>query len=113
MSPFKCEMFKNVHGNWAWLYMPLVPAFSRQRRADLCEFKASLVYKASSSTAKAVTQRNPISKNQGKGGVEWRGGEGVLMCMALSSQVCEHQNPPAPYSFYRVFFKTIRRLEEL
>lgn len=23
------------------------------------------------------------------------------MCMALSSQVCEHQDPPAPYMFYR------------
>jgi hypothetical protein len=33
----------------------------RQRQVDLCEFKASLVYRASSRTAKA-TQRNPLSK---------------------------------------------------
>ena len=31
-----------------------------QRQADLCEFEASLVYKASSRTARA-TQRNPVS----------------------------------------------------
>ena len=30
---------------------------------DLCEFKASLVYRASSRTARA-TQKNPVSKNQ-------------------------------------------------
>ena len=31
--------------------MPLISAFGRQRQVDLCEFKASLVYKASSRTA--------------------------------------------------------------
>ena len=30
---------------------------------DLCEFKASLVYRTSSKTARD-TQRNPVSKNQ-------------------------------------------------
>ena len=33
---------------------------------DLCEFQASLVYRVSSGTARVVTQRNPISKNQKK-----------------------------------------------
>lgn len=37
---------------------------SRGRQADLREFKASLVYKMSSRKARAVTQRNPISKKQ-------------------------------------------------
>jgi hypothetical protein len=37
--------------------------FGKQRQADFCEFKASLVYRASSRTAKA-TQRNPVSKKQ-------------------------------------------------
>jgi hypothetical protein len=41
--------------------MPLIPALRRQRQADLCEFEASLVYRSSSTTAKA-TQRNPVSK---------------------------------------------------
>ena len=31
---------------------------------DLCEFKASLVYKESSRTARDVTQRNHVSKKQ-------------------------------------------------
>ena len=44
--------------------MPLIPALGRQRQADLCKFKASLVYRVSPRTAKAITQRNPISKNK-------------------------------------------------
>ena len=44
--------------------MPLVPALGRQRQADLYEFNASLVYRASSRRAKAVTQRSPILKNK-------------------------------------------------
>jgi hypothetical protein len=39
----------------------------RQRQVDLCELKASLIYRASSRTARA-TQRNPVL---------WGGGEGV------------------------------------
>jgi hypothetical protein len=39
----------------------LIPALRRQRQADICEFKASLLYKASSSTGKA-TQRNLVLK---------------------------------------------------
>jgi hypothetical protein len=39
----------------------LIPALGWQRQADLCEFKASLVYRVSSRTARA-TQRNPVSK---------------------------------------------------
>jgi hypothetical protein len=37
--------------------------FRRQRQVDLCEFKASVVYRVSSRTARA-TQRNPVSKNK-------------------------------------------------
>ena len=32
--------------------MPLIPALGRQRQVDLCEFKASLVYRACSRTAR-------------------------------------------------------------
>ena len=46
--------------------MPLIPALRRQKQADLCEFEASLVYRASSRTVKTDTQRNPVSKNQKK-----------------------------------------------
>jgi hypothetical protein len=41
--------------------MPFIPGLRRQRQTDLCEYKASLVYRASSRTSKA-TQRNPVSK---------------------------------------------------
>jgi hypothetical protein len=37
----------------------LIPALGKKRQADLCEFEASLVYKASSRNAD-VTQRNPL-----------------------------------------------------
>ena len=45
-----------------WWFTPLIPAFRKQRQADLCE--ASLVYRASSRTAR-VTQRNPVFKKRG------------------------------------------------
>ena len=34
--------------------MPLIPALRKQRQADLCEFEASLVYIASSRTARDI-----------------------------------------------------------
>ena len=43
--------------------MPLIPALGRQRQADLCEFKASLVYIVSSRPARA-TQGNPVLENK-------------------------------------------------
>jgi hypothetical protein len=39
------------------------PALRRKWQADLYEFKASLVYRTSSRTARA-TQRNPVLKNR-------------------------------------------------
>jgi hypothetical protein len=42
--------------------MPLILILGRQKQADLCEFKASLVYRTSSRAAGA-TQSNPVSKN--------------------------------------------------
>ena len=47
-----------------WWCTPLIPALGRQRQVN-SEFKASLVYKVSSRTARA-TQRNSVSKNQKK-----------------------------------------------
>jgi hypothetical protein len=43
---------------WGWWLMSLTPALRRQRQEDLCDFEASLVYRASSRTA----QRNSVSK---------------------------------------------------
>ena len=40
--------------------MPLIPALGKQKQTDLCE--DSLVYRVSSRTARAVTQRNPVLK---------------------------------------------------
>ena len=44
--------------------MSLIPALGRQRQADLCEFETSLVYRASSRIARAVTQKNHVSKKK-------------------------------------------------
>jgi hypothetical protein len=46
--------------------MTVIPKLRRQRQVDLCKFKASLVYRASSRIAKAVIQRNPVLKNKQK-----------------------------------------------
>jgi hypothetical protein len=43
--------------------MPLITALGRQRQEELCEFKASLVCRVSSRTARA-TQRNHVWKQQ-------------------------------------------------
>ena len=45
--------------------MPLIPALEKQRQADLCEFEASLVYRASSSIARAI-HGNPVTKKPTK-----------------------------------------------
>jgi hypothetical protein len=54
---------KKLKGTGWWWCTPLISAPRRQRQAHLCEFKASLVYRMNSRTAK-VTQRNPILKTK-------------------------------------------------
>jgi hypothetical protein len=49
----------------AWCHIPLIPARGRQKQGDICEFKASQVYIASSRLARA-TQSDPVSKEQKK-----------------------------------------------
>ena len=44
--------------------MPLIPALGRQKQADLCEFEASLMYRASSRTISKAIQRNPVLKKK-------------------------------------------------
>ena len=46
--------------------MSLIPALERQRKADLCDFKANLVYRENARTGSKATQRNPVSKKQKK-----------------------------------------------
>jgi hypothetical protein len=46
--------------SWALWLTPLIPALRRQRQADLCEFKASLVCRASSRTSRATQRGNPV-----------------------------------------------------
>ena len=50
----------------------MIPAPRRQRQADFCEFKTSLVYSGSSRTTMS-TKRNPVSKNKTKQTKERRG----------------------------------------
>ena len=45
--------------------MPLIPAVRRQRKVNLSEIEASLVYKLSYRIARA-TQRNPVLKTKQK-----------------------------------------------
>ena len=44
--------------------MPLIPALGRQRQVDLCEFKASRVYKLSFRTIKATQKNLLVSTNK-------------------------------------------------
>ena len=55
--------------------MTFIPTFQRQKQVDLYEFKAILVYRVSSRTARN-TQRNPVSEVEGRGGGEGGGGRG-------------------------------------
>ena len=39
--------------------MPLIPALGRQRQVDLCDFKAGLIYRVSSRTARTTERKKP------------------------------------------------------
>jgi anthranilate phosphoribosyltransferase len=54
--------FKSTDCSRTWWHTPLIPALGRQRRV-ISEFEASLVYKVSSRTARAI-QRNLVLKKQ-------------------------------------------------
>ena len=44
----------------------MIPDFGGLRQADICEFKASQVYRASSRTVSKTTERNPVVENKNK-----------------------------------------------
>ena len=44
--------------------MPLIPALGRQKQADLYEYEASLVYKASSKTGYKATEKPFVEKQK-------------------------------------------------
>ena len=46
--------------------MRLIPALRRQRQAKLCEFEASLVYRASSKTGSKATEKPCLEKPKEK-----------------------------------------------
>lgn len=47
-------------------HTPLISARRKEKQADLCEFKDSLVYRVSSRTVRAFNKVNPVSKEKGK-----------------------------------------------
>ena len=52
-----------INGLSMVVHKSLIPALRRQKQTDLCEFKASLVYKTNSRTVRA-SQTNPVSKRK-------------------------------------------------
>jgi hypothetical protein len=59
---FQYAHVKSSNLAWAWWCTPLIPALESET-GGFSEFKASLVYRVSSRTARA-TQRNSVSKKQ-------------------------------------------------
>jgi hypothetical protein len=57
-----------------WWRTPLLPAFGRQRCGWISEFEASLVYRVSSRTAKAIQIKGMPGPGSGSG---WVGEQGV------------------------------------
>jgi hypothetical protein len=58
---FSMVITKNMLHSQRARHTPLIPTTGRQRHANLCEFKASLVYRESSMISNA-TQRHPVVK---------------------------------------------------
>jgi hypothetical protein len=48
-----------ISASQEWWGEPLISPLGKQRQVDLCEFKASLAYKANSKRARAA-QKNPF-----------------------------------------------------
>lgn len=75
----------------------MIPALRRWRQVDIHEFEASLSYKASSRRAKAITERNPVSKQTPRILTKSRGtSEQDNVLRLLSPCVVSSVYPPRP-----------------
>ena len=57
-------LLKNIHGCQVVVAYAFDPSMWETEAVDIWEFEASLVFKASSRTARSVTLRNPVSENR-------------------------------------------------
>jgi hypothetical protein len=48
------SQIKKQKSSQIWWHIPLIPAFGRQKQADLCDFEANMVYIMSSKTGRAI-----------------------------------------------------------
>jgi hypothetical protein len=78
---FKKFMVSKHFGAGQWWRTPLIPALGGRGRL-ISEFKASLVYRVSSRTSRAI-QRNPVSKGRKEGRKEGRQAGGQASKQAL------------------------------
>jgi hypothetical protein len=77
-----------------WWHSPFIPVLGKQRQADLCEFKASLVYRVSSRTVRIT----PVSVcvyvcmcgGEGRGKVMFCIFHHVHVCACVWVCECEH-----------------------
>ena len=70
-----CLSLRVKRGTWGgqWRHMPLIPALGRHRQADLCEFEASLVYRASKLHRETQSLKTKAGgREEGKEGGTWR-----------------------------------------
>ena len=60
-----CNPIKSIiTAGQLWCHTSLIPEIWKQRQADLCDFKASLVYRASSRTDSIATEKPCLEKQQ-------------------------------------------------
>ncbi|KAL6044422.1 hypothetical protein STEG23_029073 [Scotinomys teguina] len=71
LTPLAMTQFLNLLSRLRWQRSPVIPALERQRKADLCEFEASLVYKEQSGYA-CVPVTSLFRACIGRGSVERR-----------------------------------------
>jgi hypothetical protein len=86
----KVKIKTNV--SWEWWCMSLILALRRPRQGDLCEYEASLVYKANSRTARVtyIVRYCLKNKNKQKNPIQ------MYMHARVGACVCIHLLQPCP-----------------